>query len=172
MSSPGELLAAVPQLAWTALVVSIGIPAIFAVLPHVRFRYHHWRLRRRLQVQPVILGEELREYEQAAGDEPAPIEWWTLIGNGLRSGGLIACIFWLEENGFDRWVASAFLLLFVLSVARMVWHRVNDPPELALSNEEPGYRPSYSVPTEAWQGFGLAALVLITLLSLVLAVRG
>jgi hypothetical protein len=166
-----EFLATVPDLAWAALVLGIGIPVIMAVFPHGRFRFHHWRLHRRLLAQPVIFAEELREYEQAAGDEPGPIEWLPLIGGGILHGGLTACIILLQHNGFDRWVAIGTGLLFLAAMVLALWRKVNDPPEQAVAHDEPGYQPSYAVPPEALQGFGLAVMVLIGVLSLVLALR-
>ena len=171
MGGLSEFLATVPDLSWAALVLGIAVPVIMAVFPHGRFRFHHWRLRRRLLAQPVILGEELREYEQAAGDEPEPIEWFSLLGSSTASAGVMAGLTWLLENGFDRWVAMATALMSLMHLVMALWHKVNDPPEQAVTYDEPGYQPSYAVPPEALQGFGLAAMILIAGLSLVLALR-
>lgn len=167
MGGLSEFLVTVPDLSWAALVLGTAVPVIIAVFPHGRFRFHHWRL----LAQPVILSEELREYEQAAGDEPETIEWFSLLGSSTASAVVMAGLAWLLENGFDRWVAMATGLMSLMHLVIAIWHKINDPPEQAVTYDEPGYQPSYAIPPEALQGFGLAVMVLIAILALIQTLR-
>ena len=94
-----------------------------------------------------------------------------MLGTGILLGGLWAGGDWLQQHGFDRWVAIGIGLLGLASLVLALWHKVNDPPEQAVAHDGPGYQPSYAVPPEALQGFGLAVMVLIGVLSLILALR-
>lgn len=171
MGGLSEFLATVPELAWAALVLGTAVPVISAIVPHGRFRYHHWRLRRRLLAQPIILATELRGFEQTAGDEPDAIDWPQLLGSATLSGSVPAALIWLQENGFDRWVTVGTGLLLLAALVLMLWRRVNDPPEESLTYDDPAYRQSYEVPPEALQGFALAALTLFVLAMIIFTLR-
>ncbi|MCP5395327.1 MAG: hypothetical protein H6918_01085 [Sphingomonadaceae bacterium] len=127
----------------------------------IAYSWHRWRLARRIARDPYMLQEELREYEDAIGEKPDPIDWPRAVKGLLVELLFISPAFLIYMATAHRSAVAGLIALSVCYMAYNVWQRANDPEHDGPLFAWPA-RPD--IPPEAAFGFAAAIAVIAAII--------
>jgi len=149
-------------------LVGAALGATSSAVPYLRRRYHQWRLAHRLRANPYLQVDELREYEQAIGDELPPPDPLEIARGALLMAAGVGIPLWAAGTSLASLWNLGWLVVGAVGLFLAIWRRLNDPPELRAGTD--GF-PEVEVPREAWLGLvggiGMVALILLFIAVLV-----